>query len=554
MVSDSDHYVLKHDSSSGVDVIVRDNVDQQGHMVQIDQMDRIHNTDHVDVAIHAGHDEERPSDRLDIAVQVEPHAPWRSWRSWRTLYFLGLLVADAAAVVLAFAFCYAVRPEAERYNLDVLDWRVDYKMLGVLTLGVWLVALMLAGSYRAQYPGEGLREYRVPVVTALRLMALVAIASFAVHAPVSRLLVVVFFPSLVVACLFTRFLVRQLVSRLRCRGYALNRIILAGDEESVEKFAEHLFRDPSHGYQVVGVCVPGGAGSEGRELRGAHGAYPIVGSPSGLVDATQRLSVDSVAVVGTPRFEGASLQQVAWQLERRDVDLLVAPDVVDLAGPRIRITPVTGMPLLHITEPRISGAGRWLKPWYERVLAVPLLVLTSPLLVAAAVAILVDSGRPILYRQRRIGFGGREFEMLKFRTMVRDAETMLPDLLAANEHDGPLFKIRNDPRVTRVGRLLRRCSIDELPQLFNVVRGEMVLVGPRPCLPEETQDFGEAARRRFLARPGLTGLWQVSGRSDITWDDAVRLDLYYVENWSPFLDLMILYRTLGAVVGGRGGY
>jgi exopolysaccharide biosynthesis polyprenyl glycosylphosphotransferase len=487
-------------------------------------------------------------------LAVEAHAPWRSWRSWRSWYFLGLVVADASAAVLAFGFCYLVRPSAERYGLDLFDWRTDYKVLGLFLLGVWLFALMLAGSYRSQYPGEGLREYRVPVVTALRLMALVAIASFAVHAPVSRLLVVVFFPSLVVACLFTRWLMRQLVSRLRGQGYGLNRLILAGDEGSVVKFAEHLFRDPSHGYRVVGVCLPGASERAGREVRTPHGAYPVLGSPSRLVDAAQRLSVDSVAVVGTPRFEEATLQQVAWQLEQHDVDLLVAPDVVDLAGPRIKITPVTGMPLLHITEPRISGAGRWLKPLYERVVAVPLVVLASPLLVAAAVAILVDSGRPIFYRQRRIGFGGREFEMLKFRTMVRGAETMLPDLLSANEHDGPLFKIRNDPRVTRVGRFLRKCSLDELPQLFNAVKGEMVLVGPRPCLPEETRSFGEAARRRFLARPGLTGLWQVSGRSDITWDEAVRLDLYYVENWSPFLDVMILYRTLRVVFGGQGGY
>ena len=546
MVSGSDDGVQTHHSSSGVDVITRHRVHQ------VHQVERVARIEPFDANVSTDQAEEEPSLLIDGDFTLaEPNG---SWRSWRSLYCFGLLIADTMAAVLALGFCYLVRPAAERSGLDVLDWRIDYKMLGVLALGVWLAALGLAGSYRSQYPGEGLREYRVPVVTALRLMALVAIASFAVHAPVSRLLVVVFFPSLVVACLLTRWVMRQLVARLRRKGYGLNRVILAGDEGSVEKFAEHLFRDPSHGYRVVGVCVPGGSARPARELRTAHGAYPILGSPSGLVDAAQRLSADSVAVVGTPRFEGASLQQVAWQLERREVDLLVAPDVVDLAGPRIRITPVTGMPLLHITEPRISGAGRWLKPVYERVIAVPLLLVASPLLVAAALAILVDSGRPIFYRQRRIGFGGREFEMLKFRTMVRGAETMLPDLLAANEHDGPLFKIRNDPRVTRVGRVLRRCSIDELPQLFNAVKGEMVLVGPRPCLPEETQGFGEAARRRFLARPGLTGLWQVSGRSDITWDEAVRLDLYYVENWSPFLDLMILYRTLGAVVGGRGGY
>jgi len=571
---------LKEGTGTGVDVLRHshishvDHIHHVNHRNDIDEMidvdiepvdwnhiDHVDHTNGVDPVerfggtSRAAESEREPDPSLDgVVALVEAPAPWRSWRSWRSLYFLGLVVADAAAAVLALGFCYLVRPAAERYNIDILDWRIGYKMLGGLALGVWLLALMLAGSYRAQYPGEGIREYRVPVVTALRLMALVAIASFAVHAGVSRLIVVVFFPSLVVACLFTRWLLRQMVSRLRREGYAMNRLILAGDEGSVEKFADHLFRDPRHGYQVVGVCVPGGFGRQGHELQTAHGAYPIVGSPSGLVGAAERMSVDSVAVVGSPVFEDATLQQVAWQLERRDVDLLVAPDVVDLAGPRIRITPVTGMPLLHITEPRIRGAGRWLKPIYERVLAVPLLILTSPILVAAAVAILVDSGRPIFYRQRRIGFGGQEFEILKFRTMVRGADAMRLDLLAANEHDGPLFKIRNDPRVTRIGRFLRRFSIDELPQLFNVLKGQMVLVGPRPCLPEETQGFGEAARRRVLARPGLTGLWQVSGRSEIRWAEAVRLDLYYVENWSPFLDLMILYRTLRVVVGGRGGY
>ena len=346
---------------------------------------------------------------------------------------------------------------------------------------------------------------------------------------------------------------RQLVSRLRRKGYALNQVILAGDEDSVEKFAEHLFRDPRHGYQVVGVCVPGGS-----ESQGACCAPSVAHTRSW---AARRGSSTRSSGWPSTRWPWSALFgsmtpacSRSPELKRRDVDLLVAPNVVDLAGPRIRITPVTGMPLLHITEPRIGGAGRWLKPYYERVLAIPLLVMAPPLLVGAAVATLVDSGRPIFYRQRRIGSGGQEFEMLKLRTMVRDAETLLPDLLAANEQDGPLFKIRNDPRVTRVGRFLRRCSIDELPQLFNVVKGQMVLVGPRPCLPQETQDFGEAARRRFLARPGLTGLWQVSGRSDVTWEEVVRLDLYYVENWSPFMDLMILYRTLGAVIGGRGGY
>jgi lipopolysaccharide/colanic/teichoic acid biosynthesis glycosyltransferase len=196
--------------------------------------------------------------------------------------------------------------------------------------------------------------------------------------------------------------------------------------------------------------------------------------------------------------------------------------------------------------------ARSIKTWVERGLAVPITLLASPLLLLAALAVLVDSGRPILYRQRRVGRGRREFDILKFRTMVPEADRLLADLLELNEHDGAFFKMRSDPRVTRVGRLLRRYSIDELPQLFNALKGDMILIGPRPCLPREAERFGEAENRRFLAMPGMTGLWQVSGRSDLPWEDAVRCDLYYVENWSPMLDLMITYRTLRVVVAGRG--
>jgi exopolysaccharide biosynthesis polyprenyl glycosylphosphotransferase len=385
-------------------------------------------------------------------------------------------------------------------------------------------------------------------------MAFVVIASFALHATVSRVIVLVFFPSLAGASLISQWVLRHGLTRLRRNGLALNRLVLVGNEAAVEKLTNHFLRDLSHGYEIVGVCLPGASSGRRRELRTRGGTFPIVGNPDGLVEVAKRLFVDSAAVVGSLCFESTSLQQVAWQLERRDVDLLVAPDVIDVAGPRVRFAPVTGMPLLQISEPRIYGPGRWLKPCYERLLSIPLLVLASPLLLVIAIAVLIDSGRPVFYRQKRIGFGGEEFEMVKFRSMVRDADKMLPELLAQNDHDGALFKLRDDPRVTRVGRFLRKYSLDELAQLINVVKGDMLLIGPRPCLQSETEGFGEAARRRFLARPGMTGLWQVSGRSDIPWEEAVRLDLYYVENWSLLMDLMIVWRTFAVVGSGRGGY
>jgi lipopolysaccharide/colanic/teichoic acid biosynthesis glycosyltransferase len=208
--------------------------------------------------------------------------------------------------------------------------------------------------------------------------------------------------------------------------------------------------------------------------------------------------------------------------------------------------------MLHITEPRVDTVGRRLVAGVSRLAAIPLVLLASPVLILVALAMLISSGRPILFRQERVGYRGRSFEMLKFRTMVPNAEKLLVDLRARNEHDGPLFKMRDDPRITGIGKWLRRYSIDELPQLLNVLRGDMVFVGPRPCLPNEIENFGESEHRRFFAKPGLTGLWQVSGRSRVGWDDAVRLDLYYVDNWSPGLDLLILLRTLRVVLAGTG--
>ncbi|MGI8686592.1 MAG: exopolysaccharide biosynthesis polyprenyl glycosylphosphotransferase, partial [Acidimicrobiales bacterium] len=243
-----------------------------------------------------------------------------------------------------------------------------------------------------------------------------------------------------------------------------------------------------------------------------------------------------------------------WDLEGTGVDLLVVPSLVDVAGPRISVRPVAGLPLLHVEEPELGGGARLVKHLVERVAAAVLLVLLLPLLVAVGLAVRCTSRGPALFAQQRVGKHGRRFTLYKFRTMRRSAEAELVDLADANEHDGPLFKIRDDPRRTRLGRALRRVSIDEVPQLWNVVVGQMSIVGPRPPLPCEVEGYSDEARRRLLVKPGLTGLWQVSGRADLPWAEAVRLDLYYVENWSPALDLVILAKTLTAVVRGRGAY
>jgi exopolysaccharide biosynthesis polyprenyl glycosylphosphotransferase len=227
---------------------------------------------------------------------------------------------------------------------------------------------------------------------------------------------------------------------------------------------------------------------------------------------------------------------------------------MEVAGPRLNVSGVLGMPLLRVTAPRFTGGRRLVKEAVDRLASAAMLALFSPLLLVIAVAIKVNDRGPVIYRQRRVGRDGDTFTMLKFRTMITDADKVRRELEAENEAAGPLFKMRKDPRITRVGSLLRRYSLDELPQLLNVLSGKMSLVGPRPPLPEETEKYAPAARRRLLVKPGLTGLWQVSGRSDLTWDQSIRLDLRYVEDWSLALDMVILWKTFRAVVGGEGAY
>jgi exopolysaccharide biosynthesis polyprenyl glycosylphosphotransferase len=233
----------------------------------------------------------------------------------------------------------------------------------------------------------------------------------------------------------------------------------------------------------------------------------------------------------------------------------VAPTLVEVAGPRIAIRPIAGLPLMHVDHPELTGGRRLAKELFDRCTAAVLLLLLSPFLLIIAGLLKITSGGPVIFQQRRIGRNGEPFTIVKFRTMVRDAECLRADVIHLNEHDaGPLFKIRDDPRVTPLGGWLRRYSLDELPQLINVLIGDMSLVGPRPPLPREVKEYGLDARRRLVVKPGLTGLWQISGRSDLDWEESVRLDLRYVENWSLALDALILWKTVFVVIRGAGAY
>jgi exopolysaccharide biosynthesis polyprenyl glycosylphosphotransferase len=295
------------------------------------------------------------------------------------------------------------------------------------------------------------------------------------------------------------------------------------------------------------VCIPGDLTTLPDEN------LPVLGAPHEAAAAATRVGADTVAVAGSGALGEHGLRRLAWSLEGCPVDLLVAPGLTDVAGPRVAIRPVDGVPLLQVDAPQFTGWRRLVKGAFDRALATGAIVTLVVPLALVALAVRLTSQGPAFYRQTRVGRGGRTFRIWKFRTMRVGADGQQTDL-GHNDADGVLFKLRHDPRATRLGRFLRRWSIDELPQLWNVLRGDMSLVGPRPPVPAEVERYAEDVHRRLLVKPGLTGLWQVSGRSNLSWEECVRLDLRYVENWSVTLDLVILARTITAVLRADGAY
>ena len=314
------------------------------------------------------------------------------------------------------------------------------------------------------------------------------------------------------------------------------------------RLVSELRRETHHGLQVVAVCLAGE--SVPTEVAGV----PVVGDLDDAASVVRNFNAGTVAVLACPEMDGVKLRSLAWELEKTGTDLCVAPALLDVAGPRTTVRPTAGLTLLHVDHPQLSGPRQVVKDLFDRCAAAAALVVLSPLLLAIVVAIRLHDNGPALFTQMRVGKDGQEFKIYKFRTMVVNAEARLSEIHEKNENDGVLFKIRRDPRVTDIGSTLRKSSLDELPQLINVVRGEMSLVGPRPALPQEAAQYADHVRRRLVVKPGLTGLWQVNGRSDLSWDETVRLDLGYVENWSFALDVQILWKTVSVMLHGSGAY
>ncbi len=477
-------------------------------------------------------------------------APPRRWQhagpryreqAWEARYVAVLLLADLAVGLAAGGMAFGVR-----FGNDVTRYNRGYLVLSALLPLAFVAALALSRAYERRFLFVGTDEYQRILRAGMSLTAGVAIVSYAFEIRLARGYVVVALPLATLTGIALRFALRKRLHRARRNGACLRRVVVVGHELAVVAITRQLRRERYHGLDVVGCCLP--PRHDGRVGLPVYGTFEEVGH------AVRAARADTVIVLSCPELDGPTLRRLAWRLERDDVDLIVASSLVDVAGGRTTIRPVDGLPMLHVEHPNLSGASRVLKAAVDRLGAALMLLVLAPGLALVALAVAVGSPGPVLFRQVRVGKDGREFVMYKFRTMYRDAPARLAGLRHLNDYDDVLFKMRDDPRVTRVGRLLRRFSLDELPQLMNVLLGQMSLVGPRPPLPEEVAVYPDDVRRRLAVRPGLTGLWQVSGRSDLPFEEAVKLDLRYVENWSFSLDLVILLRTLSAVCRASGAY
>ncbi|WP_243725745.1 sugar transferase [Actinomadura rubrisoli] len=425
--------------------------------------------------------------------------------------------------------------------------RPDALLAAALPL-IWVSWVAAARAYNGRVFGAGSEEYRRIMDAGISLTAAVAIVSYSTKAEVARGFVVVTLPTVTALSLIGRYRLRKYLHGRRVRGECLRRAVAVGHREAVTELVREFGRARHHGMQIVAACLPDDGGLDWV------GTVPVEGRMSEVAEVVRRCDADAVAVLACPELAGLELRRLAWQLEKTDTELLVASALLDIAGPRTSIRPVAGLPLLHVEHPELTGRRRLVKALVDRVAAAVALVLLAPLWAVTALLIRLDDPGPAFFSQERVGRDGKGFRMIKFRTMVVDAERRRHALAAAGTSGGVLFKLKDDPRVTRLGARLRRWSVDELPQLVNVLRGEMSLVGPRPPLRDEVDRYGGDVFRRLAVKPGMTGLWQVSGRSDLSWEESVRLDLRYIENWSLALDLQILWKTLAAVFRGSGAY
>ncbi|MFT4216285.1 MAG: sugar transferase [Micropruina sp.] len=413
--------------------------------------------------------------------------------------------------------------------------------------GAWMATLALCGAYALHHLQTGMVEYQRVALGSGLFAGAVGIGCYLTMSDLSRAFFVLLFAIGIPALLVGRLVRRRALMQLRRRGMFQTSVLVAGSPSHIDEVARVLRREKWLGYQVVGAVTS-------ADIEETPAGLPILGKVSDIVDLVSESAIDTVIFADGSFPDSQHFKRMAWELEDLDTQMIVAPALTDISSERLSSRPVAGLPLVYVERPQAVAASRWGKRTFDIIGSSLLLLLAAPIIAVVAIAVKLEDRGPVLFRQTRVGHRGEEFQCLKIRSMVVDAEARKAELEAMNEGAGVLFKMAKDPRITKIGGFIRRFSLDELPQLWNVFRGDMSLVGPRPALPSEVARYDRDTVRRLDVRPGLTGLWQVSGRSNLSWDETVRLDVYYVDNWSIMQDLTILMRTARAVLGSSGAY
>lgn len=466
---------------------------------------------------------------------------------WATAFLRLVTVSDIVVIVVATASTHLLWFGFGHVNVAApVDLGIDYLFFSGFLVIAWMIVLSASGSRDTRILGTDTTEYRRVVNSTALLFGGIGVVAAMTQTDIARGYLITAFPLGIGLLLLSRWTLRRWLHVRRRRGEFSFRVAILGNTESVRELAASLAVRPDAGYRVVGGFVTDGTS-------GTIDGVPITRvTRETLYARLAESDQDTVIVVGSEELDGTAINELSWRLDAGH-QLVVAPQLVGVAGSRIHTRPVAGLPLIHVETPSYDGPKRFAKRAFDIAGSAALLVVLAPLFIVTAVLIKLASPGPVFYRQERIGLSGEPFHILKFRSMVMDADARLAELLAAQgTSDTPLFKVDNDPRITPIGRFIRRYSIDELPQLLNVLRGDMSLVGPRPQVDGEVRLYDSKASRRLAVKPGMSGLWQVSGRSNLSWEDSIRLDLYYVENWSVTSDLIILMRTARAVLAHDG--
>lgn len=491
----------------------------------------------------------RSPGKLHLATSRDHAAVQR----WQRQYSHHLRITDSAIVCASVMLAQYIRfggsPNMSGYPGPVMT------LFSCLFVALWLSCLAIFNTRSPQVIGAGIDEYRRITSASFWTFGIIAMVTLLAKIDLARLYLAMALPVGTIGLLASRNVWRKYICRERAKGKYLTMVLALGERDGALQLACELARSPGAGYLVVGVCIPGYGPPRGETLTVEGRKIPILGDESHAVAAIEVCGADTVVVMQTENFGPHAIRNLMWQLEMMDVELMMSPGVMDVAETRLTLRPIGNFPLLHVHKPQYEGAQRFQKRAFDFCFALVILLAASPLFIACVIAIKLTSRGPLYYRAERIGINGQPFTMLKLRTMSVGAEEQIDQLLPLNEGAGDvLFKIRQDPRVTPVGRVLRRFSIDEFPQFINVIKQDMSVVGPRPPLRREVEKYDGDVKRRLLVRPGVTGIWQVSGRSELSWEESVRLDLSYVDNWSMTGDLMIIAKTVKAVLAGDGAY